>query len=638
MSDRFARRPTILLAAASVGWLVFPKSAPAQCERPKLTASDGAAGDQFGGSVSIGGDWLVVGAQFDDEGGDYSGSAYVFRRDDNDTPSDVSDDFWIQAAKLTPADASTGDNFGVAVSISGDRLVVGAQFDDDGGGASGSAYVFRRDDNGTPTDPNDDLWVQEAKLTASDATSGELFGFSVSISADRAVVGAYRGGSSGSAYVFRRDDNGTPSDPSDDIWVQEAKLVPADRPPHWLDFGKSVSMDGDWVVVGVRLDDAVGSYSGSAYVFFRNDNGTPLDPSDDRWIQSGKLIPSDAAQFAQFGVSVSISGNRIVGGRRDVSTFGGTIEPGSAYVFRRYDNGTPLDPSDDSWIEEAKLVAVDAELSDGFGGWVSISGDRIAVGASRNDDAGTASGSAYVFRQDDNATPSDPSDDVWVQAAKLVAVDARSYDRFGFSVAISGEWTIVGSPDDDDAGYSSGSVYAAYVLPEAATDCNMNNLDDACDLNNGTSQDTNMNGVPDECEIDGACCNWVTGTCDISFGFACTGFLKEFAEGDSCDRVDCGCADDYDCPGDRVCTVGVCQERACTLRLNQYGDVDHSGFMNIFDLLCVLDAFAGDFEVCRLEDADIQPCEGNGTINIFDLFAVLNSFVSDFPLCCKGFP
>ncbi len=223
-------------------------------ELQKITAADASRGNRFGISVSISGDRAIVGADASIfYGGDELGSAYVFRRDDNGTPFDPSDDFWDQEAQLVASDATAGDGFGFSVSISGDRAVVGAWLDEDAGFHSGSAYVFRRDDNGTPTDPSDDVWVQEAKLMASDTEAGDRFGGSVSISGDRMVVGADgdddAGTQTGSAYVFRRDNNGTPSDPSDDLWVEEAKLTATDAAEYDI-FGSSVSISGQGAAVG----------------------------------------------------------------------------------------------------------------------------------------------------------------------------------------------------------------------------------------------------------------------------------------------------------------------------------------------------------------------------------------------------
>ena len=131
---------------------------------------------------------MVVGARFDDDAGEASGSAYVFVR---------SGGAWSQQKKLTASDAAVTDEFGFSVAISGDMVVVGARFDDDAGEASGSAYVFVRSGG---------AWSQQQKLTASDAAATDEFGFSVAISGDTVVVGALfdsdAGDASGSAYVY----------------------------------------------------------------------------------------------------------------------------------------------------------------------------------------------------------------------------------------------------------------------------------------------------------------------------------------------------------------------------------------------------------------------------------------------------
>jgi hypothetical protein len=217
----------LLLQADSLYAIWWPQQA-------KFTASDGSAGDCFGYSVSISGDYAIVGACGDDN---YKGSAYVFKRDGT---------IWSQQDKLAASDGAVWDAFGYSVSISGDYVIVGAYSDND---YKGSAYVFKRD--GT-------TWNEQAKLTASDGSAGDAFGYSVSISGDYAIVGAYNGNDyKGSAYVFKRD--GT-------IWSQQDKLTASDgATDDW--FGLSVSISGYYAVVGAPSDDDKGSDSGSAYVF-----------------------------------------------------------------------------------------------------------------------------------------------------------------------------------------------------------------------------------------------------------------------------------------------------------------------------------------------------------------------------------
>ncbi|MHC4695198.1 MAG: FG-GAP repeat protein [Planctomycetota bacterium] len=514
------------LAISALGILLVPDVVTTRAqvcsihERQKLTVSDAVEWDQFGSSMCISGDRAIIGAPYNDGLGDRSGSAYVFRRDDSATALDPTDDFWVPEDKLLPSDGSGGDRFGHSVSISGDWAIVGATRDDDACPSqpncdSGSAYVFRRDDNDTPSDPSDDSWIEEAKLTASDAAPRDYFG-SVSISGDRAIVGATWDDAcpgeptcnSGSAYVFRRDNDDTPLDPSDDFWIEEAKLTASDAAAG--DYFGSVSISEKRVVVGAWGDNHAGSDSGSCYVFRLEGNGTPLDPTDDFWIQEVKLTASDAAAGDCFGLAVSISGDRaIVGAHGDEDA--GWVS-GSAYLFRWDDAGTPSDPSDDFWGEVQKLTALDASQTDYFGLSVSINGDRAIVAASGD---GNASGSAYVYRRDDNGTPLDPNDDFWVHLAKHTASDADAFDRFGRSVSISGDRAIVGASRDDDAGESSGSAYVFTVRIDGTEDCNCNLVADATDIAEGTSEDCNTNDIPDECELD---CNGngIHDDCDIA--------------------------------------------------------------------------------------------------------------------------
>ncbi len=311
----------------------------------KLVASDAAESDLFGRSVSISGDTVIVGAQLDDDAGTSSGSAYIYKFDGTN---------WIET-KLVASDAAGRDQFGFSVSISGDTAIVGSNLDDDGGTSSGSAYIYKFDGAN---------WI-ETKLVASDAAESDLFGQSVSVSDDTAIVGSYLdddgGTDSGSAYIYKFDGTN---------WI-ETKLVASDAASNNL-FGRSVSVSGDTAIVGSSGDD---SSSGSAYIY-------KFDGAN--WNET-KLVASDAAGNDQFGFSVSISGDTaIVGSFLDDDA--GT-DSGSAYIYKF--DGT-------NW-NETKLVASDAAGSDQFGRSVSISDDTTIVGSQLDDDAGTDSGSAYVF-------------------------------------------------------------------------------------------------------------------------------------------------------------------------------------------------------------------------------------------------
>ena len=276
----------------------------------KLLASDGAAIDQFGYSVAISGDTALVGARGRADSGTASGAAYVFQRDAGGA------DNWGQVKKLLASDGAAGDQFSFSVEVSGDTALVGALFDDDFGSQSGAAYVFQRDAGGA------DNWGQVKKLLASDAATRDLFGYSVAVSGDTALVGAVgdddKGGNSGSAYVFQRDAGGT------DNWGQVKKLLASDGAV-FDEFGHSVGVSGDTALVGALLNDDNGSNSGSAYVFQRDAGGT------DNWGEITKLLASDGAASDNFGYAVAVSGATALVGARLHDDNGS--DSGAAYVF-----------------------------------------------------------------------------------------------------------------------------------------------------------------------------------------------------------------------------------------------------------------------------------------------------------------
>ena len=376
-------------------------SADSAFEPVQLLPADGTEGEWFGMSASISCDVAVIGAPRGDNDG--PGSAYVFGYDGST---------WIQQQELLASDGAAGDSFGIASSMSGEVVVVGAQADDDNGDRSGSAYVFRYDGS---------TWIQEQKLLPSDGAAGDWFGFSVSISGDVAVIGAAGDDESGAAYIFRYDGS---------TWIQEQKLLPSDgAADDW--FGLSVSISGDVAVAGAFGDDV-----GSAYVF-RHDGST--------WIEEQKLLASDGAVDDWFGFTVSMSDDVVVVGNFADNDNGSAS--GSAYVFR-HDGST--------WIEEQKLLASDGSSPDWFGYRVSIGGDVIAVGAVQDSDNGLTSGSAYVFRYDGST---------WLQEQKLLAPGGQAEDRFGTSVSVSGDVVLVGAAGDDDNGDGAGSAFVFRSCP-----------------------------------------------------------------------------------------------------------------------------------------------------------------------------
>jgi Ni,Fe-hydrogenase III small subunit len=333
---------------------VYEKQGGVWTYKQKLTAFDGAADDRFGNSVSISGDYLVVGSYYDDDNGIFdSGSAYVYEKQGG---------VWTYKQKLTAFDGAANDRFGNSVSISGDQLVVGVNFDDDNGDFSGSVYVYEKQGG---------VWTYKQKLTAFDGAAFDNFGHSVSISGDQLVVGAFgdddNGSNSGSVYVYEKQGG---------VWTYKQKLTAFDGAADDR-FGNSVSISGDQLVVGANFDDDNGSYSGSVYVY---------EKQGGVWTYKQKLTAFDGAAFDNFGHSVSISGDQLV-----VGAFGDDdngSNSGSVYVYKKQGG---------VWTYKQKLTAFDGAAFDNFGHSVSISGDQLVVGAYlKNDNGNLYSGSAYV--------------------------------------------------------------------------------------------------------------------------------------------------------------------------------------------------------------------------------------------------
>ena len=391
---------------------------PLSFELNELHAEDFAREDRFG-EVAFADNIAVIGSKDHDDNGHDSGSAYVFRRDEND-PADLSDDSWKQVIELTPTELVSSDSFGSSVAIFGDdvsgyTIAVGAVGDD-----SGTVYVFTSTDNGSSTDPTYDEWILQDKLTAGDGVKGDRFADdrALSISGDTIVVGASQHSDMGAAYVFE-NDGGT--------WSQSAKLTADDANRRDL-FGSSVSISGATILVG-----AVGARA--AYVFELDENNTPTDPTDDSWPQKAELTHADGNKLG-FDVAISETEDTIV-----ASALGSTI------VFER--------PAGTSWgdTEGVRLTPWDAPEPDAFRfGWsvdvhrdgINSTRDTIVVGAISHPDGGAA----YVF---ENSTGT------WQPHVRLMS-DDDAEGTLGASVATDGTIVLAGDKQDDAEGEPDGPV------------------------------------------------------------------------------------------------------------------------------------------------------------------------------------
>jgi len=332
----------------------------------KLVASDGAEDDFFGYSVDISLYYAIVGAPgYNND----QGCVYIFKRSINT---------WYQYAKLTATDGAEGDMFGYSVTISSDDnyAIVGAKYDNVGTALKqGSAYIFAR---------SGAVWSQQAKLTASDGEALSYFGNSVDMdrNGDRVVIGAIGARISypivgyyetGVAYVFER--SGT-------SWSQEEKLLASNGADNAC-FGSSVSIDGDYIIVGA--DKSKANYiqdwtAGEAYIFLRNGSS---------WSEQAILSPM-VNYGGGFGKSVSIYDNYVVVGAPNETGYGG-VAMGLSYLFKR----TGI-----TWSQNANFEASNAYDYDRFGNSVSINSDRVLVGAHYNNVGNNFNqGSVYIFNK-----------------------------------------------------------------------------------------------------------------------------------------------------------------------------------------------------------------------------------------------
>ena len=342
----------------------------------------------------------------------------------------VGSNVWVEVEKLTASDAEGGDEFGYSVAVAGDVSVVGAYLEDTGGDDAGAAYIFERNIGGT------NAWGESKKLMASGAQAGNEFGCSVSVAGDVAVVGAYledAGDSdTGAAYIFERNTGGINS------WGEMKKLVASDAEAN-DEFGISVAVADDVAVVGAHWEDTAAVKAGAAYIFERNMGGA------DTWGEMKKLTASDAQANDNFGISVAMAGDVAVVGA-DWEDEGGATA-GAAYIFERNAGGA------NTWGEVKKLIASDAEAWDHFGWSVAVAGDVVVVGAWAEDAGGSDAGAAYVFERNAGGA------NAWGEVKKLTASDAQLYDKFGESVAVAGDVTIVGAWDEDSIASWSGAAY-----------------------------------------------------------------------------------------------------------------------------------------------------------------------------------
>ncbi|MGB0372044.1 MAG: InlB B-repeat-containing protein [Opitutales bacterium] len=393
-------------------------------EDAAIDAGEGGNSTVFGSSISLQGDLAAIGAKDDHDNGLSSGAVYIFRQ---------SGGTWSEEAKLLASDGAASHEFGFAVALDTDTVLIGDPYDSVIDTRNGSAFVFVYD-NG--------IWTEQQKLVASDGAPNDFFGNSVAIEDDYALVGARAddpaGINSGSIYAFTRNV---------DTWSQSQNFAPIDVAAY-DEFGFSLAIDGVYAVIGSYRDDPSETNSGSAYVY-ENIAGT--------WTGRRKLTASDGSESDEFGYAVAIDGDTLAIGAPKYN-FDSDSSPstGAVYVFER---------SGDNWNQQQILTDSTGENLDYLGNSVSISGDTIAAGAPRSDSEFSNSGSFIIFEFDQNT---------WNERYKVSAEDPDEEGRFGETLALDGSNLLVGSPKSSGTDLygaetlSQGAVYA-YTLGDGYT-------------------------------------------------------------------------------------------------------------------------------------------------------------------------
>jgi len=397
--------------------------------------------DYYGYSVAISGNYAIVGAHYEDEDANGlnpvpdAGAAYILFNNAGT---------WTQVKKIVSPFREM-QYFGASVSISGGYAIVGASTEGEDAseantiGGAGAAYIYKKDQGGT------DNWGLIRKIIAPVRAENDLFGFSVSIDGDYVIVGAYLEdqdsdgnnavSQSGAAYIFKKDQGGA------DNWGLVKKITATNRNiDDW--FGYSVSISSEYAIVGAwREDDDVAeanplSEAGSAYIFYKG--------VGESWAQQKKITASVRGVDDHFGFSVSISGEYAIVGAdqedEDANELNTMNKSGSAYIFKRNFGGS------DNWGQLKKITASTRKALNYFGHSVSVTADYAIVGAVFDDASPflTNTGTAYLFRKDQTGA------DQWGQVQKIIASTPAIQDSFGWVVAISGDHAIVGAHGEDE--------------------------------------------------------------------------------------------------------------------------------------------------------------------------------------------
>lgn len=413
--------------------------------------------DRFGATIVIQGDTAAITAIGDGANiGDEEGTVYIFQR---------SGSAWTEVIRLVSPTPTYYGQFGDALALDGNTLLVGAPGEN---ATRGVVYVYDRN-------PNTGAWQQSGQITAPSLNAEDGFGDAVALDGTLAVIAAPTrdagAANAGTVYAFRR---------SGSTWALEKTFLPPTLEVEGRFGRNAVAVDGDTIAIGNYEYDQVIDNGGAVYVYTRNGSN---------WSQQARLEATAPALYASVGWSISLQGNRLVAGAHNET--GASHRSGAAYVFER---------SGSTWTEAAKLVGAGTEWLNNFGFYVAMSGDRIAVSATRDTTAVGESGSVFTF----TLSPTPPS---------------TCPDR-----------------DEDDVG--------SYCTPECPCDHGLGDCDDPEDCTTGFCLiDAGLAFGYDDPEVD--VCSNECPTVGVGAGNFCS--------------PECPCGHGQgDCDGPEDCTTGLC--------------------------------------------------------------------------------
>ncbi len=372
-------------------------------QNARIITDDGVSGDHFGCSFALDGSTMFVGAYLSSDGVSRPGAVYVFNKVEG---------VWVQGQKIFASDKVDSDKFGTSLAFSGSTLLVGAPGATVGATADqGAAYLFSKTGS---------LWVEDQKISGSDATAGNNVAYTVAINDSTLVLGAITATvganvNQGAAYVFTKTGS---------TWEEKQKLF--DDEGHATGFlGYSVAVDNSQVIIGAPGETNEGVRTGAVYVFSR---------SGDTWTASQKLAAEDGAINDYFGSALALYDTTLVIGAQ-YADLASVADKGAAYVFNR---------SGSTWSQFQKIIASDGLEEDNFGSSVSFDGSTIVIGAENASvGANDGQGAVYVFKLVSST---------WTENQKLVASDGAAYDRFGSPIFVKDYLVSVGIRSSSDVG------------------------------------------------------------------------------------------------------------------------------------------------------------------------------------------